>query len=306
MADSLEVAIVVLNWNGWEDTRECLESLREISYAPVEVYVVDNGSVDGSPQRIARDFPEVKLLRLTDNRGFGGGMNVGIEKALKDNHDFILCLNNDMTVDPGLLEPLVRSARNQGSVPYPAIYQYEAPHLLDNLGNTINLYTGLPRRVAHGSSQVPPRIEADYSELPLLSKELLEALGDWNEEFFAFYEDTEFGLRMREAGWELVCVSEAKVFHRRGRTARRVRGLVSYYNIRNRLLLVRMHGTRLQYVTTLLHVLLLIIPYIAIRCLVSSRYKHSFRHTLLGLRDGLFPSRRTPRREWEPPLPRAG
>ncbi|MFQ5985964.1 MAG: glycosyltransferase family 2 protein [Thermoplasmata archaeon] len=306
MANPPKVAIVVLNWNGWEDTKECLESLQEVRYAPVEVYAVDNGSVDGSPQRIATDFPGVELLRLTDNRGFGGGMNAGIERALTDDPDFILCLNNDMTVDPDLLEPLVRSARHRGIVPYPAIYQYEAPHLLDNLGNAINLYTGLPKRVAHGNTEIPAEIEADYSELPLLSRELLRALGDWNEEFFAFYEDTEFGLRIREAGWKLVCVSEAKVFHRRGRTARRVRGLVSYYNIRNRLLLVRMHGTRLQYVTTLLHVLLLTIPYIAIRCLVSSRYKHSFRHTLLGLRDGLFPSRSPARREWEPPLPKAG
>lgn len=287
-----KVAIVVLNWNGWADTRECLESLRQLSYPSWEAYVVDNGSVDGSPEGIARHFPEMHLVPLPENRGFGGGMNAGIEAALPGQPAYVLCLNNDLTVDPGFLEPLVAAAEGEGVVPYPAVYKYDSPEAVDSVGHRFNLFTGLTHAVAPGEEGMPESFQ-------LMPRELLETLGSWNEEYFAMYEDTEFGLRMRNAGWRLVCVPEAKLYHKRGRTSGRVRGLVSYYSIRNRLLLVRTYGHVWHYVTTLLHVLLLTLPYIGLRCLLSRPYKHSFKHILLGLADGLLPSRRGLARRWE-------
>ncbi|MFQ5871914.1 MAG: glycosyltransferase family 2 protein [Candidatus Geothermarchaeales archaeon] len=299
MPPTPKVAIVVLNWNGWEDTRECLESLKGLTYLSFEAYAVDNGSTDGSPDRIADSFPEVRLLRLPENRGFAGGMNAGLKAALKDGHDFVLCLNNDMIVDPGLLEPLVATAIGEKVVPYPAIYQYGHRGVLDNVGQRINLFTGMTWMVAHGSRRLPESIEADYTEVPLFSRELLEVLGGWKEEYFALYEDADLCLRIQRAGWKVVCVPEAKVYHKRGRTAGRVPGLVSYYSIRNRLLVVRSHGTKWHYLTTLLHILLLTIPYIGLHRLLTPNYKHSLRHVLLGLTDGLFPWRRRISRAWQ-------
>lgn len=292
MPNPPKVALVVLNWNGWEDTRECLESLRKVTYPAVDVTVVDNGSADGSPERIARHFPEVRLVPLPRNRGFGGGMNAGIEEALRKDVAFVMCLNNDLTVDPGFLEPLVAAAREERVVPYPLVYKYGRVGVLDSAGHRVNLFTGLTHPVAPGEEGMPESFQ-------LMRREILEALGRWNEAYFAMYEDTEFGLRMRDAGWRLVCVPEAKLYHKRGRTSGRVRGLVSYYSIRNRLLLVRTFGTAWHYATTLLHVVLLTLPYIGLRCLLSRTYKHSFKHILQGLLDGVLPSRRATGRGWE-------
>lgn len=282
-----EVGVVVLNWNGWGDTRECLTSLARLHGNP-RVYAVDNGSVDGSLDRIRRAFPDVTLVPLPENRGFPGGMNAGIRAALEDGCDYVLCLNNDMTAEPDLLERLLEAAE-EGVVPYPAIHQWAWPSRIDNLGQRIHLPTGLTSMVAHGARRPPAGVEADYTEVPFLSRAQLRRLGGWDERYFAFYEDADLGLRIRAAGWRLRCVPEARVYHKRGRTARRVPGLISYYSLRNRLLAVSAHGTRWEYATTLLHVLLATVPFIGLRCLLQRGYKHSFRHVLLGLRDGAFP-----------------
>ncbi len=299
MPPDASVAILVLNWNGWKDTKECLESLRALEHSSTATYVVDNGSTDGSPEKIASLFPEAKLLRLPQNRGFAGGMNAGVQAALEDGHDFVLGLNNDMTVDPRLLEPLLAAAREGKIVPYPTIYQAEEPDVIDNLGHRVNLFTGLTWMVAHGERDPPVSPEADYTELPFLSREALGAVRGWREEYFAFYEDTDLSLRLRKAGWTLLYVPESRVYHRRGRTAGRVHGLVSYYSIRNRLMVVRSHASPWHYLTALLHILLFTIPYIGLRCLLTRGYKHSFRHVLLGLADGLLPWRRNVVRTWQ-------
>ncbi len=300
MARPPRVALVVLNWNDWEDTRRCLDSLAGLSYRRHETIVVDNGSEDGSPDRVAEGFPAVKLVRLPANRGYGGGMNAGIQAALAEGCDFILCLNNDMTVDPGFLEPLVEAARDETTVPYPAIYQGDHPDLVDNAGNRVS-YTGVTSLVAHGARGISASLEADYTELPLLPRTLLAHIGGYREEYFAFYEDVDLGARMRAAGWTPRLVPESKVYHWRGRTTRRIPGLVSYYSVRNRLLLMRDDGSRNRWLLTAFHVLFLTIPLQLLESLASPTSKHSPRHLLSGLIDGLLPWRRGIVRRWPPP-----
>ena len=303
MVTSPRVALVILNWNDWEATRACLESTTRLTYPSVDTYVVDNGSLDGSPDQVADTFPEARLIRLGENRGYGGGMNAGIRAGLEDGGDYVLCLNNDMTVDPGFLEPLVEAARTEATVPYPAIYQGDHPDLVDNAGNRVS-YTGLTALVAHGAREISASLEADYTELPLLPRTLLAHIGGYKEEYFAFYEDVDLGVRIRAAGWTPRLVPGSKVYHWRGRTTRRIPGLVSYYSVRNRLLLMRDNGTPGQWLLTVLHVLLLTLPYQVLRALAGPPSGHSPRHLLLGLVDGLLPWRRGLVRAWPaPPSP---
>ncbi len=300
MATSPRVALVILNWNDWEATRACLESTTRLTYPSVDSYVVDNGSLDGSPDRVTDTFPEAHLIRLAENRGYGGGMNAGIRAGLEDGADYVLCLNNDMTVDPGFLEPLVEAARKEATVPYPAIYQGDHPNLVDNAGNRVS-YTGLTGLVAQGAQEIPAGVEADYTELPLLPRPLLARLEGYQEEYFAFYEDVDLGVRMRAAGWTLRLVPESKVYHWRGRTTRRIPGLVSYYSVRNRLLMTRDNATRGRWLLTALHLLLITLPLQLLEALANPRTKHSPRHLLAGLHDGLLPWRRGIIRAWPPP-----
>ncbi|MFQ5920140.1 MAG: glycosyltransferase family 2 protein [Thermoplasmata archaeon] len=299
MATAPRVALVVLNWNAWDSTRRCLDSATGLTYRPLDIYLVDNGSRDGSPDRVAASFPGVNLIRLPENLGYGGGMNAGIQKALEEGGDHILCLNNDMTLDPGFLEPLVEAVKD-GTVPYPALFQGEDHRLLDNAGNRLS-YTGLTSLIAHGERDVPTSVMADYTELPFLPRRLLERIGAYKEEYFAFYEDVDLCLRIRDAGWDFRFVPASKIAHRRGSTTRRIPGLISYYSVRNRLLMIRDNGSGTRWLITALHVLLLTLPSQLLESLANPESKHSARHLLSGLRDGLLTWRRGVTRRWPVP-----
>lgn len=294
-----KVSLIVLNWNNWRDTRECLASLAGVDYRPLDTIAVDNGSADGSPDRIAEEFPSVSLLRLPENRGYGGGMNAGIEAALAGGSDFILCLNNDMTVDPLFLESLVQVAAEGKTVPFPALYQGEHSDRLDNAGNRLS-FTGLTGLIGYGSPEIPPKVDADYTELPFLPSRLLERIGLYREDYFAFYEDVDLCLRIRAAGWSFRLVPESKIYHRRGSTTRHIPGLVSYYSVRNRLLLMRDNGGWVQGLLTALHALLAL-PLRLVEALTNPASKHSPRHLALGFADGLLPWRRGIKRVWPRP-----
>ena len=105
-----KVFIIILNWNGYQDTVECLQSVRRLTYPSCKVIVVDNGSSDGSAAKLKEEFKEVFYIENKENLGFATGNNVGISYALENGADYILLLNNDTVVEPMVLEDMVRIA----------------------------------------------------------------------------------------------------------------------------------------------------------------------------------------------------
>lgn len=136
------VDVVVLNWNGWQDTIACLASLQRQDYPHFNLLVVDNGSTDGSVGQIKQAMPAVELLQTGANLGFGGGCNAGIQLAMARGADYVWLINSDATVDPGALSALVRMADQNpmlgavGSVLYEA-NQHDQIQLWG--GGTVNL-----------------------------------------------------------------------------------------------------------------------------------------------------------------------
>ena len=109
------VAIIILNWNGLDDTIACLQSVSNVRYNALEIIVVDNGSSDGSVETIHKIFPEVQIVANASNLGFAEGNNVGIRQAL-DRTDYILLLNNDTTVHPDILHHLIPVVEEDPSI----------------------------------------------------------------------------------------------------------------------------------------------------------------------------------------------
>ena len=126
-----KVSIIVLNWNGRNDTLECLESVERIEYPNFDVVVVDNGSNDDSVAAIHAKFPEITLLETGKNLGYAGGNNVGIHHALQQNANYILLLNNDTVVDPALVQQFVEAGQlmPEGGAFGAKIYLYSKPDL---------------------------------------------------------------------------------------------------------------------------------------------------------------------------------
>src|SRR5688572_19863302 len=123
------VVVVVLNWNGGDDTLECLASLRHLRYTNVHTIVVDNGSSDESVANIGTAFPEIPLIQTGVNLGYAGGNNVGIRAALATGAEYVLLLNNDTVVDPDCVDAFVEAARAhpEGALFGAKIYYHQEP-----------------------------------------------------------------------------------------------------------------------------------------------------------------------------------
>ena len=116
MEERPNVYIVVVNWNGWQHTVRCLDSLRKLEYPNYRVVTIDNGSTDGSAERIRAAHPDVELVESGRNLGFGGGSNIGIKLALDRGADYVWVLNNDIEVEPDTLTSLIAVARSRPGI----------------------------------------------------------------------------------------------------------------------------------------------------------------------------------------------
>jgi hypothetical protein len=244
------VVAVVLNWNGLEDTTACLTSLAEVDYPSLEVVVVDNGSTDGSPAILRRRFPEVILLETRENLGYAGGNNVGIRYALERGAEYVLLLNNDTEVAPDFLRRMVEVAEADPQVGGvgPMIYYYDRPDVIWSAGGAIDWRRGRTRMVGlnepeQGQFGAEPR-EVDFVTgcAMLIRREVLERVGLLDERFFLYYEEVEWCVRVRRAGYRILHVPRARIWHKISPCSQADSPLVHYYMTRNRLLFLRLVG----------------------------------------------------------------
>lgn len=207
------VAVVVLNWNGWRDTRACIASLQKLSYPNFGLIVVDNGSTDGSQGHIEANFPTIKVLQTGTNLGFGGGCNAGIRQALEQGADYVWLINSDTTVDANALTALVHMADTQallgavGSV----LYEADRPDQIQLWGGgRVGLWRGLSRHQV-----APAPLDFVSGASMLLRREAIEQVGMFDDQtFFMYWEDSDLGFRLRQAGWQLAVAEKSCVWHK--------------------------------------------------------------------------------------------
>jgi GT2 family glycosyltransferase len=215
------VAAVVLSWNKRAKTLACLGSLLETTYGFLPLVCVDNGSSDGSADAIAEAFPDVTLVRLERNTGFAAGMNVGIRAAIAAGADHVLTLNDDMTVEPGFVEPLVGALADDDEAGAACCQiLFAAPP--DRVW-----YAGAdwrPRRGYHGrhtgygkpllDAETPPYVtDRACAGAMLAPRDVWEQVGLFDEDLFAYGEDVDWSLRLRSVGRHVLVVPASVVRH---------------------------------------------------------------------------------------------
>jgi len=208
---------VTLNWNGRDQTLECIASLSRLTYPNVRLLVVDNASTDGSPQAIAARFPRAEQIVNPVNLGFGAGFNVGWRHALAHGADYVFTLNNDTTVAPDILEQLVNALEPpEVGIVAPVIFYAAAPERIWSTGagrSPITLeITGDQGRYSPLPTQVVEREFLTACGL-LIKRAVLEQTGFFDEQFFMYYEDSDYCIRARAAGWRLVVAPKAFMWH---------------------------------------------------------------------------------------------
>lgn len=262
-----KIWIVLLNWNGLDDTLACLESLGRCEFDGLEttLLVIDNASdIDPQPAIAAR-FPDVHVERSTRNLGFAAGCNRGMQMALEAGADYVLLLNNDTLVEPRFLRELVRfaEANPTAGVVAPVICYTDRPDTVWFAGANIVLAVGYfeHRYRNRPRASVPPRPFATaYASgcCMLLRRDVLERIGMFDQRFFAYFEDADLCLRARQHGFQVVCVPRSVIWHKESASTRRdlKKGTTSplkhYLVARNRIRTVRKHAAPLQLLTFLL------------------------------------------------------
>ena len=250
--DKADIAMVILNWNQREDTTECLQSLREVEGPRFCVFLVDNGSADGSPDQLESDFPEVFLIRNKENLGYAEGNNIGIRKALEADVKWILLLNNDTSVHPTFLEELYQAAQahpEAGILGAKVVY-YDRPDILWALGGKLQQPFGRIKMFGRGelATLLSNQIE-EFDHVPgavmLVRAVVFKQIGLLDSEFFLNWEDAEFCLRAQKAGWRILGVPQSLVRHKVSRAT--AGKLATYFGQRNRLLFTSMHLPRWQF-----------------------------------------------------------
>ena len=274
MKRSPKVAVVVLNWNGLADTSECLESLGTITYANYHIIVIDNGSSGDDAQVLQERFSDsIQLIAGAENVGFAGGCNIGIRSALARGADYILLLNNDTVVDPAFLSVLVQAAEEipDGAAFCPKICYYDRPRVIRSTGGRVNAWMGRawqvgrdrPDEGSYGHVHVEERDYADGACM-LIRRGALERVGLLDEEYFAYWEETDWCARAAEAGYRSYYVSAARVWHK---TARSQAPDSDYYYLyrRNALLFLRKRKSPLHLLSAVSLYLFVFGPFYLIR-----------------------------------------
>jgi GT2 family glycosyltransferase len=212
------VSVIVVNWNGLTYLQDCLASLRAQSYPALEVIVVDNGSTDGSVEYLrAERAAGIRLIESATNTGFAGGNNLGIHAA---KGAYVALLNNDAAAEPCWVEALVAAAEADPRVGMCAskIFVWDRPGILDGAGLLVS-----GDGIARGRGRLEPDREEFRQEedalvpsacAALYRRGMLDEIGLFDEEFFAYCEDTDLGLRGLIAGWRCRYVPDAAVRHR--------------------------------------------------------------------------------------------
>ncbi len=215
-----QVAAIVLNWNAHAATARCLASVLTSEWPALRVYCVDNGSTDGSMDVLPPQFPSVTFIPTGANLMYAGGNNAGMERALADGADYVLVINNDTTVAPDMIAQLVRALDETPNAGFasPKIYYMDRPDVVWSAGGGVNMWLG--RTWHDGLRQKDGPAFADRRDVGYLTgcaimarRCVLEQIGLLDTSYVLYAEDADWCLRARRAGWRLLFVPDAHMWH---------------------------------------------------------------------------------------------
>ncbi len=290
---SPKVAIVLINLNQEQHTRECISSLLKVSYTAAEIILIDNNSTDGSGGRLHQQFPSVIYRRLEENLGFAGGNNVGIEIALAHGVDYVLLLNNDTVVEPGFIQPLVNAAISEPLLGAQCgkIYQFSDRQTLWYAGGILHIdkadanHRGMWEKDIGQYDKVE---DTDFASgcMFFVPARVIKDTGMLDDTLFIYQEDTDWCMRMKEWGYRIIYNPNSRIWHKVSVTNRIDSPFYLYFTIRNKIIFLRKHSRPSQWMRHLPYFV-----YFFMRHLIRMSLKwHSARGTravLYGIIDGL-------------------
>ena len=279
------VGIVVLSWKRFDRVRACLESLSLLEYPNVSALVVANGTDDETANLIRSTFPDVEVIETGANLGYAQGNNVGINCLVGRGVNYILILNDDVTIAPDMVSHLVFAAESNPNAAFlgPKIYHTEFPSRIQSAGAMLDY---LWRSKQRGLDEIEreqyyqvSRVDYVIGAAIIARVEAIKHIGVLDPDFFMYREDVDWALRAKDAGYRVLYVPEALAWHR-GHNARHTElPRITYYMTRNSLLLMSKH--RAGFARTAAFLMRVLVTYISWTIRPRWRHKSDERDALL-------------------------
>ena len=251
-----KIAIIIINWNTYHLTFNCLKSLEACIYKNKTIFFVDNGSKDGSGDKIALEFPEINYIKNDKNEGFTGANNKALNVILKQKFDYVLLLNNDTEVNPNflsLLEASMDSDKNLAAT-QPLILDFPNKNTIWNAGGSFNTFFCLFKTRYKGIIYKPKlKIETSTQWISgccvLVKIAVIKKVGLLDNRFFAYFEDVDWSIRMTNLGYKLGIVPKSIIYHHASGSTKKnntsnegnLSPYAHYLNVRNHIYLIKKH-----------------------------------------------------------------
>lgn len=240
------VAVILINYNGLEDTLECIESIKK-NDMEVDIIVVDNASKVDEGKIIKERYSFVKIIRSDKNLGFSGGNNLAIKYALENNFEYVMLLNNDTIIKSNMISELLKNA-NENTIAVPKMYYYDDKNIIWYDGGYISKVKGSSN---HDNMN---KIDNNYSKnrnctfatgcCILIHVNILMKIGLLNENYFMYCEDTEYCLRALKNNIKILYIPTAQLWHKVSRsTGGSYSNFATYYMTRNRFIYLKEYRT---------------------------------------------------------------
>lgn len=237
-----KVFVILVNYNGLNDTLECIKSILSTQFKEITIVVVDNASTEDETIEIKEKYPDVVTLRSEINGGFSAGNNIGIKYALEHGAAYIMLLNNDTVIAPDMISLLLDGC-NENTITVPKMYYYWDQEKIWYGGGEINKWTGNAVHCCLNQKQEQQsrRLCTFATGCCMMVKaDIFARVGLLDESYFMYFEDVDFCIRILSAGIRILYVPEARLWHKVGSSSGgEMSPFNAYYCTRNRLNLIR-------------------------------------------------------------------
>ncbi len=243
------VCVLTLNWNGRPWVEDCVESVLRSDYSNYEVVVIDNGSSDGSPERVRRRFPQVKVIENGENLGYSRGFNVGLDYGFREvGADYCLVMNNDTILDGRAVRALVAAAEAVPRAGFTTgkVYYFDQPDVLQTVGKHEDAvvwngsHIGHKERDAGQHDEPAERCFAD-DIFTLVRREMFEETGGYDPTFFLQCEEYDWQARAKKLGWKILYTPEARLWHKESMSLGKTSPRKAFYDARNPMIVIMRH-----------------------------------------------------------------
>lgn len=247
------VSIIVVNYNGTEDTLECLESIQNVDYQNYRIILIDNASRYFPEDRIKERFPETILIRNHKNLGFTGGNNVGLEMTYKLGSEYVFFLNNDTIVSTNILSELVSFMREHKEVGLlgPISFFYDDPKSIEFAGGRINRNTGLITKFYRDMAIEAVKEKVIYCNFIqgsalFMRADTMKKVGGFNDIYFLTSEESELCIRISDMGYKMAILTTCFIMHKVSRSMGVASQLSTYFVYRNKLIFVKRNAINIR------------------------------------------------------------